>query len=213
MKNSRNKSSVYTEEPSKRFRKLAMHDHLKSKKHEAAKYSESLNRVSVPERNGSQSRGFNDLKYLSHRSAGSQLEIVVTIADTLKNSLIDKLQQLNCYGLTIDDLKDVSSLEQMITYRTFNILTQLLKLCKLISFALQIYYESANSETLFTALIENLESMKLDIKKVSGLCTDGASVMLGKKEGLGVRLKRKNSSLIATHCVCHRLVPACTDTN
>lgn len=55
--------------------------------------------------------------------------------------------------------------------------------------------------------------MKLDLKKISGLCTDGASVMIGKRDGLGAKLKQKNRHLIATHCACHRLALACTDSN
>lgn len=73
--------------------------------------------------------------------------------------------------------------------------------------------DSANSETLFKVLCENFEAMNLDMMKITGLCTDGASVMIGKKDGLGAKLKRLNKCLIATHCVCHRLAIACTDTN
>lgn len=38
---------MFPEEPIKRFRKAALLEHLKTKSHESAKYSESLNRVSV----------------------------------------------------------------------------------------------------------------------------------------------------------------------
>lgn len=55
--------------------------------------------------------GLKDLKYFSHRSAGSQREVLLTLSDTLKNDLIKKLQSSNCYGLMIDDLSDVTSLE------------------------------------------------------------------------------------------------------
>lgn len=48
---------------------------------------------------------------------------------------------------------------------------------------------------------------------VTGLCTDGASVMIGQKDGLSAKLKQLNKGLIASHCVCHRLALACTDTN
>lgn len=38
---------MFAEEPSKRLRKAALLEHLKTKSHESAKYSESLNRISV----------------------------------------------------------------------------------------------------------------------------------------------------------------------
>lgn len=37
--------------------------------------------------------------------------------------------------------------------------------------------------------------------------------MIGKQDGLSAKLKQLNKGLIATHCVCHRLALACTDTN
>ena len=38
--------------------------------------------------------------------------------------------------------------------------------------------------------------MNLDLKKISGVCTDGASVMIGKRDGLGAKLKQKNRHLL-----------------
>ncbi|XP_071146049.1 zinc finger protein 862-like [Mytilus edulis] len=73
--------------------------------------------------------------------------------------------------------------------------------------------DSANSQTLFDVLCMKLNELQMDVKKISGLCTDGASVMVGKKDGLASKLKKENSSLIAVHCICHRLALACTDTN
>lgn len=229
MKSIRNKSSVFAETPSTRFRKLTLQEHLKCQKHIDAQYNENLNRVSVfqKERNHKEENqnnilfqafyshlfvldqmianfkinkllqfvehiGLNDLKYLNHRSAGSQKEIILTISDTLKSGLIEKLQKVNCYGLMINDLSDVSSLEQMITYIQYvdpvskSVQVDFLCIANLLE-----HSDSADSKTLFTVLMENLESMKLNVNKVSGLCTDGVSVMLGKRDDLGARLKRE----------------------
>lgn len=251
IKNPRNRSAVFADEPSKRFRKLALQEHLKTKCHEAAKYSESLSRVSVFQKDIDRKLevkneilfqafyshlfvadqmianfkinklmkfiehiGLKDLKYFSHRSAGSQREVLLTLSDTLKNDLIKKLQSSNCYGLMIDDLSDVSSLEQMIVYIQYfdqehgSVQTDFLFIANLLEKS-----DSANSETLFKVLCENFEAMNLDKAKITCLCTDGASVMIGKKDGLSAKLKQLNKGLIATHCVCHRLALACTDTN
>jgi hypothetical protein len=251
IKNPRNRSAVFADEPSKRFRKLALQEHLKTKCHEAAKYSESLSRVSVFQKEIDRKLevknevlfqafyshlfvadqmianfkinklmkfmehiGLKDLKYFSHRSAGSQREVLLTLSDTLRSDLIKKLQSSNCYGLMIDDLSDVSSLEQMIVYIQYfdhergSVQTDFLFIANLLEKS-----HSANSETLFKVLCENFEAMNLDMMKITGLCTDGASVMIGKKDGLGAKLKNMNKCLIATHCVCHRLALACTDTN
>lgn len=47
MKNPRNKSTVFSQESSKRYRKGTLTDHLKCKNHQDAKSSEVLNRVSA----------------------------------------------------------------------------------------------------------------------------------------------------------------------
>lgn len=100
--------------------------------------------------------GLKDLKYFSHRSIGSQREILLTLSDTLKNDLIKTWQSSNCYGLMIDDLSDVSSLEQMIVYIQYfdhehgSVQTDFLFIANLLEKS-----DSANSENLFKVLSEN----------------------------------------------------------
>jgi len=72
---------------------------------------------------------------------------------------------------------------------------------------------SANSETLHRMLQSRLQSLGLDIRKLSGVSTDGASVMVGKRAGLVQKMKADNPSLVAIHCICHRLALACIDAN
>lgn len=55
--------------------------------------------------------------------------------------------------------------------------------------------------------------MNIPFKNLRGLATDGASVMTGKTRGLAALLKKDVISLVAVHCVCHRLALACVDTN
>ena len=47
MKNPRNKSSVFSQEASKRFRMATLYDHIKCQNHQDAKSSEVLDRVYV----------------------------------------------------------------------------------------------------------------------------------------------------------------------
>ncbi|XP_067031378.1 uncharacterized protein C17orf113-like [Acropora muricata] len=59
------------------------------------------------------------------------------------------------------------------------------------------------------ALCEFLEEKGLvqgdDYSRIVGLGTDGAAVMTGRHNGLGVKLKQLNNILIQVHCVAHRL--------
>ena len=47
--------------------------------------------------------------------------------------------------------------------------------------------------------------------KLMGLSTDGASVMVGKTNGVAAKLRQSNGKLLNIHCVCHCLALACKD--
>ena len=57
--------------------------------------------------------------------------------------------------------------------------------------------------------LESLSSVGIDLetvkKKLVGMSTDGASVMLGKNNGVYAKLKELQPSLVAIHCMAHRL--------
>ena len=57
------------------------------------------------------------------------------------------------------------------------------------------------------------DSLKIHMAsaKLMALSTDGASVMVGKTNGVAAKLRQSNDKLLNTHCVCHRLALACTD--
>ena len=73
-------------------------------------------------------------------------------------------------------------------------------------------FASCNSEAITELVKKDLAACKLDISRLMGLSTDGASVMVGKNNGVGAKLQQRNSKLLNMHCVCHRLALACTDT-
>ena len=74
-------------------------------------------------------------------------------------------------------------------------------------------HDAATAQAIYDLLKEELVFSQLNIKDVMGLATDGASVMVGTREGVASKLKRDNPCIIAIHCVCHRLALACTDCN
>ncbi|CAI7765894.1 unnamed protein product [Closterium sp. NIES-53] len=52
--------------------------------------------------------------------------------------------------------------------------------------------------------MSHLDSVGVDINRVSGVGTDGASVMTGDKGGLVSRLRERVPHLVGCHCVAHR---------
>ena len=62
-------------------------------------------------------------------------------------------------------------------------------------------------------LCSKLDTLGIEVDKVSSLVSDGATVMLGKNSGLATRLKELNAKILSIHCICHRLAIVCTDSN
>lgn len=65
--------------------------------------------------------------------------------------------------------------------------------------------ESCDGEALTNAIKTTLHSKDLDIKKLCGIGTDNASVMVGINNGVYVKLKEEILSLIHIPCICHSL--------
>ncbi|CAI7795606.1 unnamed protein product, partial [Closterium sp. NIES-53] len=47
-------------------------------------------------------------------------------------------------------------------------------------------------------------ALGIELAKISGMSTDGASVMMGSKNGLVARLRFRIPHLVSSHCIAHR---------
>lgn len=74
-----------------------------------------------------------------------------------------------------------------------------------IEFAANVEVKDGKAETIYSAVLNYLNSNNIPVKKLSGLGTDGASVMTGRHNGLAVRLQRLNAKIVAVWCVAHKL--------
>ena len=76
-----------------------------------------------------------------------------------------------------------------------------------------LYFYLGDATKLHVVITKQLQVLNIPLKNLRGLTNDGASVITGKTRGLAALLKKDVISLVAVHCVCHRLALACTDTN
>lgn len=72
---------------------------------------------------------------------------------------------------------------------------------------------SANAEAIKTVLIRQLNESQVELKKLTSLSSDGASVMTGKRNGVAILLREESKVILNVHCICHRLALACGDAN
>lgn len=72
-------------------------------------------------------------------------------------------------------------------------------------FLTDLRIDSATGLGIFSEIQKHLMGRNINIEKVTGLGTDGASVMTGRKEGLTGQFLKVNPHIINTHCSAHRI--------
>ena len=74
---------------------------------------------------------------------------------------------------------------------------------------------SADALSIFLCLKNVLENnLGLNLEELIGFCSDGASAITWKDNGVAARFKQLEecSRMLSVHCICHRLALACGDT-
>ena len=152
--------------------------------------------------------GLENMKHFHHRSAGSTIEIFLTLGRVLKQRVVEVLRKSKAFGLLVDEVTDISVMEQLIGFAQYvsddgEAMVKFLFVDNVLEDS-----SSANVETITKCISNNLAKCELDIQKMMSLVSDGAKVMTGERRGLAARLKQINRKLINVHCVCHRLALA-----
>uniref|UniRef100_A0A667WMC5 Uncharacterized protein n=1 Tax=Myripristis murdjan TaxID=586833 RepID=A0A667WMC5_9TELE len=70
---------------------------------------------------------------------------------------------------------------------------------------------SGTAQCIFNKLVEVLRERNVELSRVISLGSDGASVMMGKRAGVGALLRRESAFSIQVHCVAHRVALAAQD--
>ncbi|CAI7743372.1 unnamed protein product, partial [Closterium sp. NIES-54] len=108
-----------------------------------------------------------------------------------------KARQLRCIeespflGIRLDESTDRRGGEHLIMYLTFlkeeKVVTELFT---------HLTVEKGDASSLLTVLLAHLESTGVDMRKISGISTDGANVMVGSQNGPVVQLRMRVPHLV-----------------
>ena len=105
------------------------------------------------------------------------------LGQALNDETVKKVKNANSYGLMVDEATDVSVVEQLISFIQFaNPETGVPEIHFLSTQDVLENSTSANAATIVKLIREELSKDGLDIKKLSSLASDGASVMTGSRE-------------------------------
>ena len=94
-----------------------------------------------------------------------------------------KAQEQSFYGLLVDNMIDVSNEKQMLAFvQYFDVDLGRLECKFLLTANVLEEFTSADVTTLHGVITNQLQALKIPLKNLRGLATDGASVMTGKKQ-------------------------------
>lgn len=61
--------------------------------------------------------------------------------------------------------------------------------------------------------MKQIAAAKPEKNRLTGLATDGFSIMTGKRNEVAAKMRQKCKLLLNVHCICHHLVLACGNAN
>ncbi|CAI7793723.1 unnamed protein product [Closterium sp. NIES-54] len=127
-------------------------------------------------------------------------QMVHSISTYLTRVQMDHILASSFLGIQSDESTDRTRGKHMIVYLTFMKNRQVA--CE---FFTSLTVEWCDAWSLFEVLLNHLRSAAVDVSKIIGISTDGASVMTGKENGLVARLREHAPHLFSCHCIAHRI--------
>ena len=132
-------------------------------------------------------------------------EIVSALGEVIRRKIVTQIQESEFVVLMIDETTDVAVMKQLVLYGRFihdgAVQTLFLQIVQI---------PDGTAVTIVDTVKKFCDEWNLDIKrKLCGLGSDGASVMLGMRGGVATLLKKEVPFMIANHCIAHRLALAC----
>lgn len=122
----------------------------------------------------------------------------------IENKIKEQLKNCIYFSFCMDESTDVNDLSQLVICircidHEYNIFETMI--------SLETFCENVTGKILWEVIRDKLFSI-VDIKKLSGVCTDGANVMMGKYEGFTGQMKKNGIHVENFHCMVHQAAMA-----
>ena len=144
----------------------------------------------------------------SWRSKNYAFEFVEAINEVVADDILKELRESSLHTLIVDESTDISVHKMLILY--FKYRSPNSSNYKTV-FGGIVQLTACNAPALEKAITKYYSDHEIDINRLVMLTSDGASVMLGRRNGLAALLKRTVPHLSEQHCVAHREDLALTD--
>jgi len=131
-------------------------------------------------------------------------EAIFAISEYLRERVLASLGD-SPYGIMIDESTDVSNRSQMVVYIRWYDLSIRRPREEYLGI---VHLDAGDADTIFNKLVSFLRGEGLDLARMVCFGSDGASVMTGCMNGVGVRLQKLVPYLVCIHCCSHRFALA-----
>ncbi|CAI7854906.1 unnamed protein product [Closterium sp. NIES-54] len=129
-------------------------------------------------------------------------ELTQATATWLQTTQIAQVLASPFVGIFVDECTDRCSGKHLILYVIFiqddTVVTEFMTL---------LTVEKADSASLLSLLLSHVQAVGIDLRRIAGISTNGANVMMGCKSGLVTRLRLHHlvtTHLVTTHYIAHR---------
>ena len=126
------------------------------------------------------------------------------IVSIIEGDNLAEIKSSKFYSLIFDESTDISVKSNIVVYIRFVnsgvVHTKFLTIKHL--------QDGVTAADIHGALLEILNSKDIPLSNLIALGTDGASTMVGKRNGVTTKFKNENSNIISVHCAAHRLALA-----
>jgi Domain of unknown function (DUF4371)/hAT family C-terminal dimerisation region len=134
-------------------------------------------------------------------------EFLIAIAKTVEDEIWKELSDVVAFGIMIDESTDITVTKHLDIYVSYVTKQGIFKT----RFLCLLPLTECDAKSITNVIIDIFKKKGI-LSKLVAFASDGASVMLGKNEGVAAKLSRVCTyPLIVNHCVAHRLALACKD--
>jgi hypothetical protein len=110
--------------------------------------------------------GITHMKHFNHSSAGSICEMFLSIGDIITEDLVQEINMTDCFGLMIDEVTDISLIEQLVCFIQYVDRAGCPTIQFLFTADILKESDSADTATNVKVIQEKLEDLGIDIRKL-----------------------------------------------
>ena len=157
-----------------------------------------------------------EIKYFETRSEPVLRKMLLLIARTIIDDVVNKIKESDVYGFLTDEVTDIANICQLVSFVKYfdkdkgKSDTVFLDVSDLLSYS---ETSSPDAKSIVNCVEKRFDKLTMDITKLVAFVSDGASVMTGHIGGVAALLRKEfTPTMINVHCICHRLALAFGDT-